>query len=235
MKITICHFLSPNFRTYRGLGGASLLLQALMRSAVGFRDQGLWGKSGPSEELNDYGSCVNAGLGPWHTSRRDSKTHREHVDNICDCILSALCNGQPASVRWRKANRISLEREFVFRSKGDDYARIDEQNAFLEFMSLHGVRVPLSLNSCHRDVKVLCFPQLNIGRDGITLQVEATSATELRVSKGCASRWGVAWLMEVPAPKWRPDRETFAEFLTRGTAFYRSATPTRKDATQAAA
>lgn len=225
MKFTIANLIDPACRINRSLGSSALVLQALMAPARRFRDTGRWGSSGPGEILNGYNGCVNAHLHPWHTSRNRLTTHRSHVDNILSCILSALCSDQAACRLWRKAQSILLESEFTFRSPGDEFSRADEVKAFEGFMALHGHRLPHSLNSCHRDVKVLCFPELNIGRAGITLEVQATSATELRVSKESASRWAVSFLAETAPPAWKWQRETFAEFLLRATAYYREVAP----------
>ncbi len=224
MKLTIGQAITPEFRHYLGLGAATLLLQALMKTAAGYRQQGRWGKSGPTEVLNDHYGCVNSD-GAWHTARRSLKTHREHVDRICDCILSALCTADAATVEWRKEHSVALDREFVFRSKDDAHGRDPERDAFERFVGLHGHRLPFSLNTQYSDVKVLCFPQLIISATGIILSVEATSASELRVSKGCASRWGVAWLLKTQSPQFAPNRETFTQFLSRATEFYKNAVP----------
>ena len=230
MKIVIANLIDPEYRNHRSLAASALVLQALMAAAQSFRDAGRWGASGPGEILNGYGGCTNAHRHPWHTRRDRVTTHRAHVENVLDCILSALCSDQPACRRWRQAHRFSLQSEFMFRSPSDEFSRADEVNAFDGFMALHGHRIPHSINPCHHDVKVLCFPELMIGRNGVTIEVHATSATELRVSKETASRWDVSFLTDTLPPTWKWQHETLSAFLLRGAEFYRGVTPSAKAA-----
>jgi hypothetical protein len=171
---------------------------------------------------------VNCEDQAWHSCRRWLTTYPEHVSNICEALLSALCAEDGASVRWREAWRLSLDTSFSFCAAAS--CASEEEKAFGEFMALHGCRLPRSLNPFHRDAKVLCFPQLVIGQRAISLTVEVSGATELRTYKNSASRWSVASLLEAHDPKWDWRHETFAQFLTRGAALFRNAQPVEKAA-----
>ncbi len=232
MKTSLAHLVDPRFRSSVGFGVCALVLQNLLRTAEAFRDCGRWGTSGPSESLCGYHGCVNLRNQSWHSRRQSWEPLRSpaHIENILSCILSSLCSNSPAYKKWLKDHKISLSTEFAIRSRDSEYRSHGEEDAFDAFLALHGHRVPESLNSVHDDVNVLCFPELFIGSNGISLSVQATSEEELRVSKICASRWSVTFITEQPAPKWMPTRELFADFLKRGTEYYRNVKPSSERA-----
>lgn len=222
MKTTIAEMINPEFQTYATLGMASLVLMRLMATARDYRDSGRWGTTGPSESLCGYGGCVNSARTKWHTARKGATDYRSHVRIIHEAVLSALCSSGPASLRWREAHGVGLESCFVFRAP--DAGQIAESKAFAGFLALQGHRLPNSINPAHDDVDVLCEPQLLISGAAVTLKANVTSVGELETSPRCHSAWDVAYLIDQPSPKWRYQRESFAEFVTRGTAFFKAAT-----------
>ena len=154
----------------------------------------------------------------------DCPTWQQHHDRLYKCLLAALCDLSPASINWRDAHQVSLEMPLRFPMA---YQRAnDEQKAWDQFASLHLHALPVrTLNPQHRNIRLLVFPQLIIADRGVYIAVEVTDKTEWRQSKGCCSRWDVAWLTDRPSPKWHHQRETFASFVLRAVEFYKSIQP----------
>lgn len=225
MNKTLADLIDPRWRTYRDLGELARALQYLLFTAHNYRSPGRYGSSGPTETLSGHAGCVNCKGYQWHSNRDWLKTYKEHCANICDCITSALCDSDPIFVLWRKEQRIGLETQLRFPIKNHNPGDPLPEPAWELFQSLHGYRLTESINPVWKDVKMLCFPQLFIGGCGVYLGIEATSATELRRSKECASRWNTAQLTERPDPVWKTTRETFAQFFVRGVEHFKAAKP----------
>lgn len=226
MKATLGEALNPRWQADLPL--LALIMSRLIESAADFRDAGRWGSSGPTEILVSHAGCTGCEGMPWRSSRSGVSTRREHADRLRMDITSALFDGERACIRWRDTYGIHPGAVFRFAAAEPYLADLDA--AWAEFSGLHGYRLQKSINPCHRDVKVLCFPQLCIGARRIWLKCEATSAGELRRHGGGASRWCVADLLDERAPIWRWQRETFAEFLRRGVAFFQGARPRKPEA-----
>lgn len=231
MKKTLAELLHPGFGHYRSIGELARTLRHLLATAHTFRTPGRWGSSGPSEELCDYGSCVNCADQPWHSGRINSTsghhgttTWQENHDSIYECILAAICNEYPACERWRKRHKIHLHMPLRFPMAYQNNDK--EKTAWESVLSLHRHKLPVStLNSCHRAVNVLAAPELEISRFSITLRVCVTQRTEMRTSPDCYSRWDACFLTRTLKPKWNCQRETFANFLLRAVEFYRGLKP----------
>lgn len=224
MKTTLAQALHPGWSADLPL--LALILSRLLTSAAGHRELGRWGSWGPTETLIGHAGCTGCEGKPWHSSRSGVDTAKAHAEQIRRDITAALFDSAPACREWRKVHCITPDSVFRFSSPDPYMAGVDD--AMRAFQALHGHRLPASINSCHRDVKVLCFPQLYIGGNSIWLGCEATSWGELRRWCEGASRWDVAWLIEQPAPRWRWQRETFGEFLLRGVEFFKAAKLTPK-------
>lgn len=229
MKNTLASLLDPRFDFYRSLGELARTLQFLLSTSVEYRDAGRWGSCGPTEELNDHSGCTNSADTYWSTCRQWHDdlvvpSWQHHHDRIYKCLLAALCSPTPASVKWRTDQAVSLDTVLKFPMA---YQRAtEEQDAWKAFVGLHLRVLPVaSLNPQHRNIKLLVFPKLVISGRGVFIRVEVTDKTEWRQSKGCCSRWDVAWITDVDAPKWNPQRETFAVFILRAVKFYHGIQP----------
>lgn len=227
MKKTLADLLDPEFTHYRSIGELARTLQFLIVTSQAFRDPGRWGESGPTEHLVNYGGCTNSKEQAWHSGRitsacrhNDTTTWQQNHDTIYDCILAGLCSASPSSRRWQRAHGIDLHMPLKFPMA---YQRNDEERtAWTKFIALHKHQLSVpTLNSCHRKVNILAAPELLISRRGISLKICVTLKSEMRTSPVCYSRWDFCFLTEEPAPRWRPQRETFAAFVERGVQFFR--------------
>lgn len=236
MKKTLADLLDPNFDHYRSVGELARTLQFLMASAEDYRDHsGRWGSSGPGESLSNYGGCTNhvehdylwhsgriASTCPWHP---DVTTWQQNHDCLYKCILAGLCGESKIFERWRKEKGINLHMQLKFQMAYQHHEL--EQSAWKKFMELHRhqLNVP-TLNICHKRVNLLAAPQLIIRPSGVTTSICVTQKSEMRESPQCYSRWEFKFLMRDTKwgtnPKWNCQRETFAEFILRAVAFYKS-------------
>ncbi len=232
MNKTIADLLNPEFDHYRSVGELARTLQFLIATAETYRDPGRWGESGPHEALVNYGSCTNCLRNPWHSNRilmgqnRDVTTWQENHDALYRCILAALCNESDSHRRWRKNRRIGLRTLLKFPMSYQHDG--DEKNAWEQLKSLHRHQLSIStLNSCHPRVNLLAAPELVIDGESIHITCQITQRSEMRQSPRCYSRWEVGFLLkcqnkDARIPKWNCRRETFAAFVLRAVAFYKS-------------
>lgn len=234
MNTTIAKLVSPRgISTYTSAGELARTIQFLIPTAGAYRDQGRWGKTGPSEELTNHHGCVNsveyAGERAvhWQSSRNaQSGDFDELMRLLVSAIMGALCNGQPACKRWREEQRIGLDTvvKFPMAYQNQD----EERKAWDEVRKLHKFRLKYgSLNPFHRNVTSLHEPELFIHGSGITLQCCVTTREEQRRYPRTASCWSVSSLTETANPKWNPRRETFAAFLLRAVAHFQEIKPRR--------
>lgn len=225
MKKTLGNLLDPGFATYRSVGELAIALRWLMKSATGYEEDGVYG-TGPLVTLKGYRHCV-------HVSS-DFSVQRHHSgviswqathDALYGNIFQALCDRSESSRRWREEKKISLDTVVkvpcAYQHSGD------EKEAFASLAFLHGYKVDAeTLNTCHPRVNVLVYPELRINAGGIWITCDVTQRSELRHGRSC-SRWSVSFLLRDVKrwsrdPKWNPQRETFAAFVTRATEHFRS-------------
>ncbi len=237
MKKTLSELLDPSFNYYRSLGELARTLQYLMQTAEHYRQPGRWGESGPTETLNGYHGCTNSNHTEWHSDRqsfcffdrdhdqaerRPFTTWQQNHDSMYSCILAAICGDRAAERQWRKEKGIDLHMLLKFPMA---YQHADKEiKAWDAVTALHGLKLPVdTLNPCHRRVNVLCFPQITISRESISLKMQVTQRYELRST--CPSSWGACYLAGVDNPAWRPSKETFADFLLRTVEFHKALQP----------
>ena len=224
MNLTIANLLTPD-NHYVTLGELSRVLSWMLAGSRKYRHQGTWGTFGPTEILCGYRHCTGCGSKRWHSTRKGCKTYLEHRMNLRDTMLMALLDDCPTMVAWRKAEGLSFDFKLRFRvvdrtQQPGTSQRDCEEIAFSKFMELSGSRVSGgSLNSCHRGVNVLLMPELTIG-DSVQL---TCYATDREGYNGGGWRWDVGFLAGQPSPTWQPAKESFADFLVRGTAWFKAA------------
>lgn len=220
MITTIAKLIEPDSsKFYTPLDNYALALRLMMATAYNYRDKGRWGDSGPSEWLAGYGSCTNSQSQPWHSGRQGITSYPEHVENMRDILIQVLCFEGGAIGQWKSEHNIGLRIKIKVPSRSE--SRKIQEAAWNQFFALNGFRMRHSINPCHSDVKVLCFPELVIGRHGIYLRMAASSASELRTGP-TASRWDVGFLVHQPNPRWVPNRETFSAFIQRAIKHFTS-------------
>ena len=220
MITTIAKLIEPHsFRHYNTLDNYALAIHSMMITAYPYRDKGRYGDSGPTETLAGYDGCTNSSTQPWHSERGELKSYSEHVENMRDILIMILCWEAGAIGKWKSEHNIGLHSRIKIPSR--DESRKEQELAWNKFIDLNGFRMRHSINTCHSDVKVLCFPELVIGRHGIYLRMAASSASELRTGP-TASRWDVGFLVHKPNPRWIPNRETFSAFIERAILHFTS-------------
>lgn len=231
MNKTLAELLHPRFDYYRSIGELAKTLQFLSSGSDKYRQDGRWGSSGPTEELVNYGGCVNCYNHVWHSNRisnsfghSDITTWQQNHDGIYRCILAGLCHNDKPSIQWRREKGISLEMTLKFSMAYQ--SQDEEKKAWIELEALHGYKLPVStINSCHRSVNVLCGPELVITRTGVHIDCKVTQRQEFR--KKCRSAWNVVFLCRdnpkfSRTPRWNSHNETFAAFILRAAVFYKS-------------
>lgn len=227
MKKMLSDLLNPDHKHYRSVGELARTLQFLIGTAQNYRQKGRWGDSGPTETLCNYDGCTNHRDGDWHSGRIVAG-HNDHLttwqqnhDAIYACILMSLCHRSDVFARWRKAEHIHLHMLLRFPMA---YQHSDnERKAWDSVRALHKHQLPIpTLNSCHKRINVLAAPELAINSSGIRLRLSVTQKSEMRSSPVCYSRWGYCFLTNTKQPKWNCQKETFADFLLRACAFYKS-------------
>lgn len=225
MKKTLGELLDPGFATYRSVGELAIALRWLMNSATGYEEDGVYG-TGPLVTLKGYRHCI-------HVSS-DFSVQRHHRgviswqathDALYGNIFQALCDSSKSAIQWREVEKISLDTVVKVRSACQHNAT--EREALEGLSSLHGSSVDVAtLNAYHPRVNVLAYPEIRINAGGIWITCDVTQRSELRHGR-CCSRWGVSFLLRETErwsrdPKWNPQRETFAAFVTRATEHFRS-------------
>lgn len=233
MKKSLAELLSPSFDHYRSIGELAGTLQFLLSSSVAYRAKERWGWFGPTEQLNGYNGCVNCETTAWHSSRITAGTGKvttwqQNHDSLYSCILGSLCDETAIACEWRAINKIALHMLLKLRM---DYQHKDEEiEAWHGFMAMHRHRLAVrTLNRCHKHVNLLVEPQLVISRFGVWIKVSVTLSSEIKQSPLCYSRWDFGFLTRSESPKWKPAKETFAEFVNRSTDYYRNySTPLSK-------
>lgn len=223
MKRKLYELVCPSDYHYSTIAERAFVLHKLMQSAINFRRDGRWESDGPSEILNSHHGCTNSGETEWTSDRNGLTTWDEHRECLRDTLLRAICSQDPLVIKWRASIDLTLTTQFNFPIRKIEYSSTEEESAWKSFIALDRIRLPgMSFNSCHRAINTLCFPQLVISRHGINVQIEVTTATELRESGGCASRWTLGFLLDEQNANWSPGKETFVEFLNRSVAFIKS-------------
>lgn len=226
MNKTIGELLNPRFDHYRSIGELSATLRQLLLTARNFRDNGRWGSSGPTEELCDHSGCTGCQDVNWSSDRipmytgREITTWKDNHDRIYGCILAALCAESPAICHWRITHDIGLHTRIKI-PMGHQHAD-EERKAWSELERLHGFTVSApSLNPVHKKINVLCTPQLVISKLDIYIAISVTDRSDFKGGR-CRSSWDVCSLIDLPHPRWTPQRESFAAFVLRAVRFYKS-------------